>query len=98
MREHRYFVYVMASESGTLYVGMSNSLVGRVFQHKAKLSRGFTAKYGCSKLIYFEEYAYVYDAITREKQIKSWRREKKEALIRSVNHGWRDLSLDWEGF
>jgi len=85
----------MASESGTLYIGITNNLVRRIFEHKNNLTPGFTSKYSCYKLVYFEQYADVNRAIAREKQLKKWRREKKEFLIRTINPSWKDLSLEW---
>ena len=91
MQSGQYFVYLMASPTGTLYVGMTNNLERRVFEHKNGILEGFTKKYGCTKLIYFEETSDVYSAISREKDIKKWRREKKELLIKDMNPGWHDL-------
>jgi putative endonuclease len=88
-------MYIMASESGTLYVGFTNGLEYRVFQHKNELIEGFTKRYQCHKLVYFEEHDYALNAIEREKQIKRWRREKKESLIRTINPSWKDLSVGW---
>jgi putative endonuclease len=85
----------MASASGTLYVGMTNNLLRRVMEHKEKKIKGFTQKYGCNKLVYYAEGNYVCEVIAREKQIKRWRRSKKEFLIRSMNPQWRDLSEDF---
>ena len=90
-----YHVYFMASVSGTLYVGVTGGLEGRVVQHKKAEVEGFTKKYKCNKLVYFEEYDNIEQAIRREKQIKKWRRNKKEFLIKQINPGWRDLSQDW---
>lgn len=86
-----YYVYIMASESGTLYVGVTNELVKRVYEHKHDIVDGFTKKYQCHKLVYFEQTSDVYSAITREKQIKNWRRDKKQALINEQNPRWIDL-------
>src|SRR5471030_1698896 len=91
-----YYVYFIASDRGTLYVGITGHLEGRVDQHKQGKIEGFTKKYKCYKLVYFEEFNDIEQAILREKQIKKWRREKKEALIRKINPGWRDLSQDWQ--
>lgn len=91
----RYWVYIVASESGTLYTGVTNNLERRMWEHKEGLMQGFTKKYGCHKLLYAEEFQDVKEAITREKQVKNWRREKKEYLIHTNNPGWRDISLDW---
>ena len=94
-RSYEFYVYIMASKSGTLYVGFTNCIEGRVYQHKNDLIDGFTKKYQCHKLVYYEEHQYVWDAIDHEKQIKRWRREKKEDLIRSINSSWKDLAFDW---
>ena len=94
-RDYRFYVYIMASESGTLYVGFTNGLEHRVHQHKTGFYDGFTKWYQCHKLVYYEEHQYVLNAIDREKQIKRWRREKKEDLIRTINPQWRDLSIGW---
>ena len=77
----QYFVYILTSKSGTLYTGMTNNLERRVHQHKHKLIEGFTSKYNVNRLVYYETYRDVRDAIDREKQIKGWRRSKKIALI-----------------
>ena len=92
--DHTYFTYIMASLSGTLYVGMTNALVRRVRQHKSGES-DFTGRYKVDRLVYFERFQYVRNAIAREKQIKGWKREKKIALIESTNPAWRDLSKDF---
>jgi len=94
-REYEFWVYIMASESGTLYIGFTNGIEWRVYQHKNDLIDGFTKKYQCHKLVYFEEHQYVLNALDREKQIKKWRREKKENLIKSINPLWKDLAEDW---
>jgi putative endonuclease len=91
----QYYVYIMTNRSGTLYTGMTNDLRRRVWQHKQKLVEGFTKRYNITRLVYYEETPDVDGAIAREKQIKSWRREKKVALIESVNSGWKDLSEGW---
>ena len=95
-REHRYFVYLLTNwDNKVMYVGMTNNLERRVFEHKARLVEGFTAKYHIHKLVYFEETSDVHVAITREKEIKKWRREKKNALVVGANPQWRDLSEDF---
>lgn len=86
----------MASLSGTLYIGVTNDLYKRVYQHKNNLIEGFTKKYQCHKLIYFEETSDVESAIAREKQLKNWNRKKKEFLIKTKNPRWKDLSDDWK--
>lgn len=93
--ERTFYVYIMASHSGTLYVGMTNDLERRVWEHKNHINEGFTKKYQCYKLVYYETADTAFSAIDREKQIKRWRREKKQNLIRSMNPSWIDLSEDW---
>jgi len=92
-----YFVYIVASKSRTLYVGITNNLERRVYEHRHKLLPGFTARYNINRLVYFEVFGEIRDAIAREKQIKRWSRTKKVALIESVNRDWKDLSADWFG-
>ena len=92
---HEYYVYIMASRGRTLYVGVTNDLVRRVFEHKEGLTAGFTAKYKITKLVYFEDTSGVRTAVEREKQLKAWRRSKKVALVESANLEWKDLSLRW---
>ncbi len=91
----RYWMYVMTNRSGTLYVGLTNNLQRRVSEHRNRLVAGFTSRYAIDRLVHAEETNDVTAAIQREKEIKRWRRNKKEALIESTNPGWRDLSLDW---
>jgi putative endonuclease len=81
----------MASDSGTLYVGMTNNLQRRVIEHKEYKIEGFSKKYKCHKLVYYESTKYVYNAIEREKEIKNWNRKKKEELIKTMNPTWKDL-------
>jgi putative endonuclease len=88
----QYYVYVMASVRRTLYVGVTNNLARRVWEHKQGLVPGFTAKYNCKRLVFYEGTNDVTAAIEREKQIKGWTRSKKIALIESQNPDWRDLS------
>jgi putative endonuclease len=91
-----YYVYILASkQNGTLYVGFTNDLRRRMYEHKNGIIEGFTKKYGVNRLVYFEESADVNAAIRREKQIKGWRRDKKIALIESINPDWEDLSREW---
>jgi putative endonuclease len=90
-----YYVYIMGSISGTLYVGMTNNLRKRVFQHKFHRLEGFTDRYDVERLLYWESFDDVHRAIGREKQLKGWRRSKKIALIETVNPHWLDLARDW---
>jgi len=98
MQKH-YYVYIMTNENDTvLYTGVTSNLKVRTYQHKNKLVKGFTQKYNVSKLVYAEVYDYVWDALRREKQIKSGSRQKKLDLINRNNPEWKDLSddLDYE--
>ncbi len=88
----RYHVYILASNSRVLYVGITNDLILRVRQHRDGAFDGFTKQYRVHRLVYFETYGWVQDAIAREKQIKRWRREKKVWLIERGNPTWEDLS------
>ena len=90
-----YCVYILASRSRALYVGMTNDLLRRVFQHRLHTVPGHTARYRISRLVYFETTDSPYAAIIREKQIKGWRRSKKVALIDSGNPTWEDLAATW---
>src|SRR3954464_1641276 len=95
MRDYRFYTYIVGSNSGTLYTGFTNNIELRVWQHKNGVIEGFTKKYGCHRLLWFEEYDHVVRAINREKQIKGWRRSKKIALIESRNPRWKDLAENW---
>ena len=88
-------VYIMASRSGTLYIGITSELEVRVRQHKTREIEGFAAKYDCTRLVYYESFDEVLKAISREKQLKGWRRSKKIALIEKVNPRWEDLAEKW---
>ena len=87
------FVYILSNQSrSTIYIGVTSSLERRVWQHQNKVRPGFTAKYNCDRLIYYEAYPDPQQAIARESQLKKWRREKKENLINTLNPTWRNLS------
>jgi putative endonuclease len=89
------YVYIMGSASRrALYTGITVHLNKRVFEHKSNLIEGFTSKYKCNRLVYFETFNNVVDAIAREKEIKGWRREKKNQLVESQNPKWKDLAAD----
>ena len=92
-REKRYCVYVMASKSRVLYIGVTGFLTARVLQHKSGEYEGFTSKYCINRLVYYEVLQYVNNAIARETEVKKWRREKKLALVK--NPTWEDLAADW---
>jgi putative endonuclease len=95
-REYRFYVYMMQSSSRrTLYIGMTNNLYRRVYQHKTHEFRGFTYDYDAVRLVYWESFDAVQKAINREKQLKNWRREKKDWLIQCLNPEWKDLAVDW---
>lgn len=91
-----YYVYLIANwNNKVLYIGVTNNLERRIYQHKNKLVKGFTEKYNVNKLVYFEQTSSIESAITREKEIKKWRREKKNILVESANRKWQDLSRQW---
>ncbi len=89
------YTYIMTNRSGTLYVGMTNDLVRRVWEHKQCLVPGFTSRYRMDRLAHYETFGRPYDAIAREKEIKGWLRIKKIALIEATNRKWLDLSKGW---
>ncbi len=89
---YKFWVYIMASPTGTLCVGVTGNFDRRVGQHKSGAIEGFTEKYACHRLVYYEIYDDAAKAIGREKQLKGWRREKKIALIERMNPRWKDLA------
>jgi putative endonuclease len=95
MKEHNYSVYMVASKSRVLYIGMTNNLRRRIFEHKNDLIEGFTRQYKCHRLVYYESFDDVNKAIDREKQLKRWNRTKKEWLIAQQNPTWEDLAAKW---
>ena len=95
-REHRYTVYILGSITGTLYIGVTSDLIVRVREHKNHSFGGFTERYEVNRLLYYEVYSLIGEAIKREKQLKGWRREKKITLIETKNPQWKDLSRDWD--
>ncbi len=95
MRDKRYYVYIISSKSRVIYVGVTGSLMTRVLQHKTGEVEGFTSRYNVGRLVYYEVFRYVNNAIARETEIKKWRREKKTALIEEANPTWEDLAEDW---
>jgi putative endonuclease len=87
-----YFVYILASRiGGTLYIGVTNDLIRRVFEHKSKFVRGFTKRYDVVRLVYYEQYDDIEQAILREKRLKNWNRAWKVRLIEEKNPSWIDL-------
>ena len=96
-KEHQYYVYMVSNRwHNVVYIGVTNSLERRMWEHKAGKISGFTKKYNCDQLVYFELYENIVQAIAREKQLKGWRRAKKDALIAKMNPELRDLSAEWE--
>ena len=91
----KFYVYILSSDTNTLYVGVTGHLEGRLHQHQGGKIEGFTQKYKIHRLIYYEVFDYSLDAIQREKQIKQWSRKKKLALVRAVNPTFEDLSAGW---
>jgi putative endonuclease len=95
MNDHCYTVYIIASKSRVIYFGMTNDLSRRVFEHKNGLIEGFTKRYRCHRLVYYESFDDVTKAIDREKQLKRWSRTKKVWLIERRNSTWEDLAAEW---
>ena len=94
--EKIYYIYLLTNwNNKVLYVGVTNNLIRRIYEHKNKLVKGFTKKYNVNKLVYYEVTQDVISALTREKEIKKWRREKKDRLVNRMNPTWKDLSLEW---
>ena len=93
--EHSYYVYILASKSRVLYIGVTNDLTARILQHRSGELGGFTSEYKVHRLVYYEQHAWIQNAIAREKQLKRWRREKKVWLIERENPTWEDLAADW---
>jgi putative endonuclease len=92
-----YYVYLITNwNNKVLYIGVTNNLERRLYEHKNKLIKGFTEKYNINKLVYFEQTNDIESAIIREKEIKKWRREKKNSLVESANKQWEDLSKQWQ--
>ena len=92
MNDHTYYVYIMASKrNGTLYIGVTNDLIRRVYEHKNNLVEGFTNRYRVHTLVYWEQTENIEAAIQREKQLKKWKRQRKLALIEEYNADWDDL-------
>ena len=90
-----YYVYILSSKYKKTYIGVTNNLERRLYEHKNKLFKGFSAKYNIDQLVYFEQFADIAQAIVRETELKDWRREKKVALIETMNPEWKDLAEEW---
>ena len=93
---HEYYVYVMSNRTHVLYIGVTNDLERRVSEHQESVNPGFTKQYHLKRLVYFESFGDIANAIALEKQLKGWRRAKKIALIESINPKWTDLSRGWK--
>ena len=93
MNLFNYYIYIISNwNNKVIYIGVTNNLERRIFEHKSKLIPGFSSKYNLNKLVYYEQYVDIREAITREKELKKWKREKKNKLIESTNPEWMDLS------
>lgn len=93
LKNHNYYIYVISNwNNKVIYVGMTNDIERRIYEHKNKIFEGFSKKYNLNKLVYYEHTNDVNAAIRREKEIKKWRREKKNKLIESMNPEWKDLA------
>ncbi|MDR1518082.1 MAG: GIY-YIG nuclease family protein [Dysgonamonadaceae bacterium] len=92
MKETASIYFMTNNYNNVLYVGVTNNLVRRIAEHKAKIDEGYTYKYNCDKLVYYEEFNLMIDAIAREKQLKNWKREWKNQLVKDFNPEWKDLS------
>lgn len=95
LETHAYWVYILSSRSRTLYIGVTNNLVHRVLQHRESNGSSFTARYRMTRLVYFEKFQHIQDAIAREKELKDWRRELKLQMIERDNPSWTDLAEGW---
>ena len=90
--EKKYYVYILVNKTNTvMYIGVTNDLSRRLYEHNSGLFEGFSKKYNAHKIVYFEEYSEINLAIAREKQLKSWRRDKKNSLVETINPDWKDL-------
>jgi putative endonuclease len=96
MNQHNYCVYIITNKINTVfYIGVTSNLQERILQHKEKVFSGFSSRYNCNKLVYFEEYQWIHDAIAREKQLKAGSRQNKINIIVANNPSWEDLSATW---
>ncbi|KKT26235.1 MAG: Excinuclease ABC C subunit domain protein [Parcubacteria group bacterium GW2011_GWA2_43_9b] len=96
MKQRKFYVYIITNKNNTtFYIGVSDNLMRRMFEHRNELIDGFSKKYQLHKLVYFEEFNYIYNAIRREKQLKNWHRDWKINLIKKDNPNFKDLSEEW---
>ena len=97
MKDHNYYIYIISNwNNKVIYIGVTSDIVKRIYQHKHKFFKGFSNKYNLNKLVYYEHFTDINFAIRREKEIKKWRREKKNKLIENMNKEWIDLSLQFQ--
>jgi putative endonuclease len=94
-REFHFYVYILSSKSRTLYIGVTNNLHARVREHRERVPGSFAARYNIDRLVYFERFKYVNNAIARERELKDWNRARKIALVEAENPLWDDLAADW---
>jgi len=94
-REYQFYVYILSSQSRNLYIGMTNDLIRRIAEHREMKPGAYTAQYNIQRLVYFERFQYVRNAIAREKELKDWTRDKKITLIEKVNPTWEDFAAEW---
>ena len=97
MKDYNYYVYILTNfNNKVMYIGVTNNLERRLYEHKNGISEGFTKTYNVKKLVYFEETNNIIEAIQREKELKKWRREKKNLLVEMQNKEWKDISDNWK--
>jgi putative endonuclease len=94
-RQYHFYVYILASRSHDLYIGFTNNIFRRVAEHRTARADTYTARYNINRLVHYEHFTYVLNAIAREKELKDWTREKKLELIQATNPTWQDLAHDW---
>jgi putative endonuclease len=94
-RDYLFFVYILANRSRNLYIGLTNNLPKRLVQHREHRPGTYTARYKIDRLVYYEQFGYVLNAIARETELKDWNRARKIALIEQTNPTWEDLSANW---
>ncbi len=96
MNDKKYFIYILTNwNNKVMYIGVTNNLLRRIYEHKNKIIDGFTKRYNLNKLVYYEQFYEIQLALNREKELKKWRREKKNKLVESMNKEWKDLSEDF---
>ena len=97
MKDYNYYVYILTNfNNKVMYIGVTNNLERRLYEHKNGIFEGFTKKYNVKKLVYFEETNNIIEAIQREKELKKWRKEKKNLLVEMQNKEWKDISDNWK--